>query len=146
MSSGAKEGIEVRDIIMHCRKCGKEILDESNFCNFCGTSLKVQKEDHIKNPIKNREFIAPWLISILYSIIISILSLGRVSMRYQDFLASIGLRTKVIDTTSVVFPALTPKSAIPLYEPNYIGLIAYLTVGFIIYYIIDKAMANNSKL
>lgn len=137
MSSGDKEGNEVRDIIMHCRKCNKEILDESNFCNNCGTSVK---------PIKNVEFIAPWLISILYSIIISILSLGRVSIRYQDFLASIGLRTKVIDTTSAVFPALAPKSAIPVYEPNYIGLLAYLTVGFIIYHIIDKAMVNNSKL
>lgn len=122
---------------MHCRKCSKEILGESNFCSFCGTGVK---------PTKNREFIAPWVVSILYSIIISILSLGRVSIQYQDFLASIGLRTKVIDTTSAVFPALAPKSAIPLYEPNYIGLIAYLTVGFIIYYIIDKAMANNSKL
>ena len=30
---------------MYCRKCGKEILADSNFCNFCGTKVQLQKED-----------------------------------------------------------------------------------------------------
>lgn len=30
---------------MYCRKCGKEILDDSNFCNFCGTRVQLQTEE-----------------------------------------------------------------------------------------------------
>jgi len=30
---------------MYCRQCGKEILDDSNFCNFCGTRVQLQKQE-----------------------------------------------------------------------------------------------------
>lgn len=120
---------------MHCRKCGIEILDKSNFCNLCGTGIK---------PIKNQEFIAPWIVYGLYTIVITILSLGRVSIVYQDFLASIGLRTEVINTTSASITALARKPYIPLYEPNYIGLLAYIIIGFIITYCVEKAMAHQT--
>ena len=30
---------------MYCSKCGKQISDESNFCNFCGARVQLQKED-----------------------------------------------------------------------------------------------------
>jgi len=48
------------DKVMYCRKCGKV----SNFCNFCGTKVQLQKEDesekasltlvHILKTIKDR--------------------------------------------------------------------------------------------
>jgi len=30
---------------MYCSKCGKQISDESNFCNFCGASVQLRKDE-----------------------------------------------------------------------------------------------------
>lgn len=32
--------------IMYCSKCGKQILKESKFCHYCGTSVKTQNNMH----------------------------------------------------------------------------------------------------
>ena len=30
---------------MYCKKCGKELDDEANFCPYCGTSTRDEKEN-----------------------------------------------------------------------------------------------------
>lgn len=30
---------------MYCNKCGKQISDDSIFCNYCGEKVKIQSED-----------------------------------------------------------------------------------------------------
>ncbi|HEY8910211.1 MAG TPA: RDD family protein [Desulfosporosinus sp.] len=40
---------------MYCRKCGKEILDDSNFCNFCGTRVQLQKEEPVEKALLTLE-------------------------------------------------------------------------------------------
>ena len=36
--------------MMYCRKCGQVIPEDSNFCNFCGTSVQMKKEP-VKKPL-----------------------------------------------------------------------------------------------
>ena len=42
----------IREIFMYCRKCGKQIPDNSRFCSFCGEDLsidtKIEQEEHGK--------------------------------------------------------------------------------------------------
>ncbi|HBP65400.1 MAG TPA: hypothetical protein DD730_14345 [Desulfosporosinus sp.] len=34
------------DNVMYCSQCGKQLLEVSNFCNFCGTKVQLLKEEH----------------------------------------------------------------------------------------------------
>ena len=45
---------------MHCNNCGKQIDKDSEFCQFCGTKVKViGKEDEEENTEKHIEHIIP---------------------------------------------------------------------------------------
>lgn len=36
---------------MFCRKCGKQILDDSCFCQFCGTAVQLYEEQTIEQEL-----------------------------------------------------------------------------------------------
>ena len=49
---------------MKCSKCGKEIANDSNFCEYCGT--KIQK--NIKEPtriIQKKSYKIAWIITVI---------------------------------------------------------------------------------
>ena len=51
---------------MYCFKCGKEIADDSEFCNHCGAQLKGQpKNDHTQN----RSYTKPIIVALLVLIV-----------------------------------------------------------------------------
>ena len=51
---------------MFCMKCGKEINDNTQFCPYCGSSLKKEKKDHAekKNNISKFTYYREWAILI----------------------------------------------------------------------------------
>ena len=54
---------------MICNKCGKEILDSSQFCEFCGNQIQVNEDSIIKKIeskiIKNPYFIIGIVLVVL---------------------------------------------------------------------------------
>ena len=51
---------------MFCRKCGKEISDNSNFCEFCGCKISVANKPWKKN---YKIVLLPILIGVFYSLL-----------------------------------------------------------------------------
>lgn len=35
---------------MFCNKCGKQIVDDSNFCNFCGAKVEILPQEGVEAP------------------------------------------------------------------------------------------------
>ncbi|MGN0197881.1 MAG: zinc-ribbon domain-containing protein [Candidatus Gastranaerophilaceae bacterium] len=50
---------------MFCSKCGKEISDNSKFCQFCGTNFNTENSiEHTNNmPNKNNDYIVFFITS-----------------------------------------------------------------------------------
>ncbi len=45
----ASSDIDNIEIIRFCRKCGEQLIDNSNFCRKCGTEILIKEEKHKPN-------------------------------------------------------------------------------------------------
>ena len=57
---------------MYCRKCGKSVPDDSNYCNYCGAEIETEETT------KKSRFLAPLLIIIIILCLVAFL----ISSRY----------------------------------------------------------------
>ena len=42
---------------MFCNKCGKQIVDDSNFCNFCGARVEILPQEGVE--VQNAQYSQP---------------------------------------------------------------------------------------
>ncbi|ROX69364.1 zinc ribbon domain-containing protein [Enterococcus faecalis] len=98
---------------MYCRKCGKEIADESKYCQFCGSSQEAMEEtgvemvknsteqtlSEMKEQIVNGQetrklyLIIGWVSMVVSLVFVSLLSRGLLA-RISFFLFLIGSMLK----------------------------------------------------
>lgn len=91
---------------MYCKKCGKEVDDDSLFCPFCGASLNdndVEDEAEAVD-VDNNSDRGPWKVFAIVGYVLGILSF------VLAFFVGVGIE---IAPAGIVFSALGKKSTDP---------------------------------
>lgn len=83
-------------MVQYCRKCGKELDDDAEFCDGCGFQLNETPAETVesKNPTKNTEFITklPLILSIIGIIVAIAEGLGTpILMGYDNIMMAIAI-------------------------------------------------------
>lgn len=83
-------------MVQYCRKCGKELDDDAEFCDGCGFQLNETPAETVesKNPAKNTEFITklPLILSIIGIIVAIAEGLGTpILMGYDNIMMAIAI-------------------------------------------------------
>ena len=83
-------------MVQYCRKCGKELEDDAEFCDGCGFQLNETPAETVesKNPTKNTEFITklPLILSIIGIIVAIAEGLGTpILMGYDNIMMAIAI-------------------------------------------------------
>ena len=83
-------------MVQYCRKCGKELEDDAEFCDGCGFQLNETPAETVesKNPTKNTEFITklPLILSIIGIIVAIAEGLGTpILMGYDNIMVAMAI-------------------------------------------------------
>lgn len=83
-------------MVQYCRKCGKELDDDAEFCDGCGFQLNETPAETVesKNPTKNTEFLTklPLILSIIGIIVAIAEGLGTpILMGYDNIMMAIAI-------------------------------------------------------
>ena len=56
---------------MKCTECGRELKEDSKFCDICGSEIPKNKKEEIKSSLNTNALLAGILISIFLTLIIT---------------------------------------------------------------------------
>lgn len=61
---------------MNCNVCGRNLKDDSKYCDFCGTKLDIEPQVEVQQTSLNTKLLFKWLfISLVATSVISVIAI-----------------------------------------------------------------------